>query len=118
MLLQRVKPLARLLAESSDDSKPGTLKKSLGAGSLMAMGIGAIIGTGIFVLTGVAAATRSGPSLTISFIVAGVVSAFAALCYSEVASRVPIAGSASCVTPPTLPWKPSRNFSAHGMATK
>ena len=60
----------------------------------MAMGIGAIIGTGIFVLTGVAAATRSGPSLTLSFIVAGIASAFAALCYSEVASRIPIAGSA------------------------
>ncbi|MEO9170559.1 MAG: amino acid permease [Candidatus Baltobacteraceae bacterium] len=93
MLLQRVKPLERLLAES-DENKPNSLKKSLGAVSLMAMGIGAIIGTGIFVLTGVAAATRSGPSLTISFIVAGIVSAFAALCYSEVASRVPIAGSA------------------------
>ncbi|HVA28531.1 MAG TPA: amino acid permease, partial [Candidatus Baltobacteraceae bacterium] len=94
MLLQRVKPLERILAEGSDDSQPHQLKKTLGAGSLMAMGIGAIIGTGIFVLTGVAAATRAGPSLTISFIVAGIVSAFAALCYSEVASRVPIAGSA------------------------
>ena len=94
MLLQRVKPLERILAEGTDDSQPHKLKKTLGAGSLMAMGIGAIIGTGIFVLTGVAAATRSGPSLTISFIVAGIVSAFAALCYSEVASRIPIAGSA------------------------
>ncbi len=93
MLFQRVKPLGRLLAES-DETKPNSLRKSLGAGSLMAMGIGAIIGTGIFVLTGVAAATRSGPSLTISFVVAGIVSALAALCYSEVASRVPIAGSA------------------------
>jgi APA family basic amino acid/polyamine antiporter len=91
---QRVKPLARLLAEGSDDSKAGSLKKTLGPWSLIAMGIGAIIGTGIFVLTGVAAATRSGPSLTISFIVAGVASAFAALCYSEVATRIPIAGSA------------------------
>jgi APA family basic amino acid/polyamine antiporter len=94
MLLQRVKPLERLLAEGGDDTKAHSLKKTLGAGSLMAMGIGAIIGTGIFVLTGVAAATRSGPSLTISFVIAGIVSAFAALCYSEVASRVPIAGSA------------------------
>jgi APA family basic amino acid/polyamine antiporter len=92
MLLQRVKPLEALLAESGD--KEHGLKRTLGAGSLIAMGIGAIIGTGIFVLTGVAAATRSGPSLTISFVVAGIVSAFAALCYSEVASRVPIAGSA------------------------
>ena len=94
MLFQRVKPLERILAEGGDENKPHSLKKSLGAGSLTAMGIGAIIGTGIFVLTGVAAATRSGPSLTISFIVAGIVSAFAALCYSEVASRIPIAGSA------------------------
>ena len=94
MLQQRVKPLERILAEGGDDSKPHSLKKSLGPVSLTAMGIGAIIGTGIFVLTGVAAATRSGPSLTISFVVAGIVSALAALCYSEVASRIPIAGSA------------------------
>jgi APA family basic amino acid/polyamine antiporter len=89
---QRVKPLEHLLAEGSDESHG--LKKTLGPISLIAMGIGAIIGTGIFVLTGVAAATYSGPSLTISFIIAGVVSTFAALCYSEVASRVPISGSA------------------------
>jgi len=92
MLLQRVKPLDRLLAETGDSGH--SLKKSLGAGSLVAMGIGAIIGTGIFVLTGVASAKFAGPSLTISFIIAGLVSAFAALCYSEVASRIPIAGSA------------------------
>ncbi|HVA29018.1 MAG TPA: amino acid permease [Candidatus Baltobacteraceae bacterium] len=89
-----MKPLARLLAEGSDETQPHSLKKTLGPVSLMAMGIGAIIGTGIFVLTGVAAATRSGPSLTLSFIVAGIASAFAALCYSEVATRIPIAGSA------------------------
>jgi len=94
MLYQRVKPLARLLAERGDETNPHTLKKTLGPISLMAMGIGAIIGTGIFVLTGVAAATRAGPALTLSFIVAGIASAFAALCYSEVATRVPIAGSA------------------------
>ncbi|MDP9017917.1 MAG: amino acid permease, partial [Candidatus Eremiobacteraeota bacterium] len=70
MLMQRVKPLERILAESGDD-KPNSLKKTLGAGSLMAMGIGAIIGTGIFVLTGVAAAKYAGPSLTVSFIMAG-----------------------------------------------
>lgn len=92
MLLQRVKPLERLLAEGGDETHG--LKKTLGPVSLIAMGIGAIIGTGIFVLTGVASATYSGPSLTISFIIAGIVSTFAALCYSEVASRVPISGSA------------------------
>ncbi len=102
MLLKRIKPLERILAESHDESKTNTLKKTLGAGSLMAMGIGAIIGTGIFVLTGVAAATRSGPALTLSFVVAGIVSALAALCYAEVASRIPIAGSAYTFTYATL----------------
>ncbi len=92
MLLQRVKPLARILAEGADSDQG--LKRSLGPWALTAMGIGAIIGTGIFVLTGVASATRAGPSLTISFIVAGVVSALAALCYAEVSSKVPISGSA------------------------
>jgi len=101
MLFQRVKPLELLLAESGQDDptetaivNPHALKRSLGPLSLTAMGIGAIIGTGIFVLTGVAAAKFTGPSLTISFIIAGIVSALAALCYSEVASRVPISGSA------------------------
>ncbi|MGH7727576.1 MAG: amino acid permease [Vulcanimicrobiaceae bacterium] len=89
-----MKPLERLLAEGDDASRPLGLKRTLGAASLAAMGIGAIIGTGIFVLTGVAAATRAGPALTLSFIVAGIASAFAALCYSEVASRIPISGSA------------------------
>src|SRR5579862_9442316 len=96
MLLERVKPLARLLAET--EAKDHSLKKTLGPFSLIAMGIGAIIGTGIFVLTGIASAQYTGPSLTISFVVAGLVSAFAALCYSEVASRVPVAGSAYTFT--------------------
>jgi APA family basic amino acid/polyamine antiporter len=101
MLFKRVKPLEVLLAESGQDTpteealkNPHTLKRSLGPVSLTAMGIGAIIGTGIFVLTGVAAAKFAGPSLTVSFVIAGIVSALAALCYSEVASRVPISGSA------------------------
>ena len=92
MLFQRVKPLESLLAQTAEQEHG--LRKTLGPISLIAMGIGAIIGTGIFVLTGVAAAKYTGPSLTVSFIVAGFVSAFAALCYSEVASRIPIAGSA------------------------
>ncbi|MBV9645835.1 MAG: amino acid permease, partial [Candidatus Eremiobacteraeota bacterium] len=71
-LLQRVKPLATILAEGSDERHG--LKRSLGPWALCAMGIGAIIGTGIFVLTGVASATRAGPSLTLSFVVAGIVS--------------------------------------------
>lgn len=70
------------------------LRKSLGPLGLVGIGIGAIIGTGIFVLTGVAAATRAGPAIAISFVVAGVASALAALCYAEFASTVPVAGSA------------------------
>ena len=100
MILQRVKPLATILAEGSDHEHG--LRRSLGPWALTAMGIGAIIGTGIFVLTGVASATRAGPSLTISFVVAGIVSALAALCYAEVSSKVPISGSAYTYTYATL----------------
>jgi len=100
MLMQRVKPLTRILAEGSDESHG--LKRSLGPWALTAMGIGAIIGTGIFVLTGVASATRAGPSITFSFVVAGVVSALAALCYAEVSSKIPISGSAYTYTYATL----------------
>lgn len=92
MIARRVKPISRILAEGSNE-KHG-LRRSLGAWSLTAMGIGAIIGTGIFVFTGVASATRSGPSITISFVIAGFVSALAALCYAEVSSKIPISGSA------------------------
>src|SRR5579863_6111707 len=100
MLMQRVKPLARILAQGSD-AEHG-LKRSLGPWALTAMGIGAIIGTGIFVLTGVASATRAGPSLTISFVVAGFVSALASLCYAEVSSKIPISGSAYTYTYATM----------------
>jgi basic amino acid/polyamine antiporter, APA family len=98
--MQRIKPLARILAEGRDE-KHG-LKRSLGPWALTAMGIGAIIGTGIFVLTGVASATRAGPSLTLSFVIAGIVSALAALCYAEVSSKIPISGSAYTYTYATL----------------
>jgi APA family basic amino acid/polyamine antiporter len=100
MLFDRVKPLATILAEGSDTEHG--LKRSLGPWALTAMGIGAIIGTGIFVLTGVASATRAGPSLTLSFVVAGIVSALAALCYAEVSSKVPISGSAYTYTYATV----------------
>ncbi|MGH7738140.1 MAG: amino acid permease [Candidatus Tyrphobacter sp.] len=96
MSLFRIKPIDRILAEGAD-TKHG-LKRSLGKWQLTAMGVGAIIGTGIFVLTGVASATRAGPSLTLSFVVAGIVSVFAALCYAEVSSKVPISGSAYTYT--------------------
>jgi APA family basic amino acid/polyamine antiporter len=70
------------------------MKRALGALDLVMLGIGAIIGTGIFVLTGRAAAANAGPAVALSFVVAGVASTFAGLCYSEMASMIPIAGSA------------------------
>ena len=75
-----------------DASQP--LRRVLGAVDLTLLGIGAIIGTGIFVLTGQAAAAHSGPAVVLSMIVAGVASALAAICYAEFASAVPAAGSA------------------------
>ena len=71
-----------------------TLKRTLGAWSLVSLGIGGIIGAGIFVRTAAAIAERSGPSVTLAFIVAGIGCAFAGLCYAEFASMIPIAGSA------------------------
>lgn len=93
MSLFRTKPIDKIIAESKEEGAH-TLKRALGAYSLMALGVGAIIGTGIFVLTGQAAARHAGPAVVISMVIAGVVSLFAALCYSEFASSVPIAGSA------------------------
>jgi basic amino acid/polyamine antiporter, APA family len=70
------------------------LKRALGAMDLVLLGIGAIIGTGIFVLTGQAAADNAGPAVVLSFVAAGIASGFAGLCYAEMASMIPIAGSA------------------------
>ena len=86
------KPLDQLLHESTDSEKG--LKKTLSALSLIALGIGAIIGAGLFVRTAAAIAERAGPSVTLAFIVAGIGCAFAGLCYAEFASMIPIAGSA------------------------
>ncbi|AZV57293.1 amino acid permease [Clostridium sp. AWRP] len=87
----RTKPIESLLAETKGKN---SLEKSLGAFELTMLGIGAIVGTGIFVLTGIAAAKYSGPALVISFIIAGLACGFAALCYAEIAAMVPVAGSA------------------------
>jgi APA family basic amino acid/polyamine antiporter len=100
--LWRVKPLDIILAQAEGGGEGHHLKRSLGPLSLTAMGIGAIIGTGIFVLTGVAAATYAGPGLVFSFVVAGIVSGLAALYYAEFASTVPIAGSAYTYSYATL----------------
>jgi APA family basic amino acid/polyamine antiporter len=89
------KPIDRLLAESEGaGEKGGGLKRTLSATSLVALGIGAIIGAGIFTLTGVAASTHAGPALVYSFILAATGCAFAGLCYSEFSTMIPIAGSA------------------------
>ena len=93
MDLFRIKPLEKILAEA-DESGEGTLKKTLGVTALTLLGVGAVIGTGIFVLTGQAAGNHAGPAVVISMVLAGVVSALAALCYSEFAASVPISGSA------------------------
>src|SRR3569623_1969207 len=85
----RIKSLDAILATAEKKS----LKRSLGAFQLTMLGIGAVIGTGIFVLTATAA-QKAGPGMMVSFIVAGIVCALAALCYSELASMVPVAGSA------------------------
>ncbi|MEP6948910.1 MAG: amino acid permease [Ginsengibacter sp.] len=86
------KPMSVLMAEAGETEKG--LKKTLGAGSLVALGIGAIIGAGLFSITGLAAANNAGPAITISFVVAGLGCAFAGLCYAEFASMIPVAGSA------------------------
>src|SRR5215510_548680 len=86
------KPLAALLHDTGDHEH--ALKKTLGAANLIALGIGAIIGAGLFVRTAAAAANNAGPSVTLGFIVAAVGCAFAGLCYAEFASMIPIAGSA------------------------
>ncbi len=91
--LLATKPLSALLSESQEEGE-NTLKRSLGPVNLVTLGIGAVIGAGIFVLTGQAAATHAGPAIALSFVLAGITCAFAGLCYAEFASIIPIAGSA------------------------
>src|SRR3990167_2511134 len=89
--LFRTKPLAVLLEEMRGEQR---LRRVLGPVALTSLGIGCSIGTGIFVLTGVAAHDKAVPALTLSFIVSGMACVFAALCYAEFAAMVPVAGSA------------------------
>ena len=91
--LFRIKPMSMLSQEASEQGEH-TLKRSLGAVNLVTLGIGAVVGAGIFVLTGQAAALYAGPAVALSFVLAGITCAFAGLCYSEFASIIPIAGSA------------------------
>jgi basic amino acid/polyamine antiporter, APA family len=92
MSLFEPKSLARIQAEA--DAGETHLKKTLGPGNLVALGIGAIIGAGLFSLTGIAAADNAGPAVVLSFVVAAIGCAFAGMCYSEFATMIPIAGSA------------------------
>ncbi len=91
--LFQTKSIDVLLADARSTGE-GTLKRTLGPWSLVALGIGAIIGAGLFVRTAAAIADRAGPSVTLAFIVAGIGCAFAGLCYAEFASMIPVAGSA------------------------
>jgi APA family basic amino acid/polyamine antiporter len=90
--LFKVKSLEQLVGDVEHGGR--ALRRSLSAWDLTLLGIGAIIGTGIFVLTGTAAANQAGPAITLSYLAAGLACAFAALCYAEFASMIPIAGSA------------------------
>ena len=87
------KPIDMILSEAEEHGER-TLRRALGPINLVSLGIGAIIGAGIFVLTGAAAANYAGPAIVLSFILAGAACAFAGLCYAEFASLIPIAGSA------------------------
>lgn len=92
MSIWKTKSLTRLLSEASESEKG--LKRTLSSRALVALGIGAIIGAGLFSLTGIAAAEHAGPAVTLSFVLAAVGCAFAGLCYAEFASMIPVAGSA------------------------
>jgi APA family basic amino acid/polyamine antiporter len=98
--LFRTKPVEHLHAEASDDSHG--LKRVLGRSHLISLGIGAVIGTGIFVLTGHAAADFAGPAVALSYVLSGLGCLFAGLCYAEYAASIPIAGSAYTYTYATL----------------
>ncbi len=92
MSIWKRKPLNQLLAEAEDSEKG--LKKTLTAPGLVALGIGAIIGAGLFSITGLAASLNAGPAITISFLIAAFGCVFAGLCYAEFSSMIPVAGSA------------------------
>jgi APA family basic amino acid/polyamine antiporter len=100
--LFKVKSVETIIKQSDEAGESHTLKRTLGAGNLVALGIGAIIGAGLFSITGLAAANNAGPAVTISFVIAAVGCAFAGLCYAEYASMIPVAGSAYTYTYATL----------------
>ena len=87
------KPMGQLLSEAAGDGKDG-MRRVLGPGALIALGVGVIIGAGLFSVTGVVAGEHTGPAICLSFLIAAVACAFAGLCYAEFASMLPVAGSA------------------------
>ena len=92
----------RAEAEAGEGDAHQSLKRSLSGFNIIALGIGAIIGAGIFSLTGMAAGGAAGPGVTISFIIAGLGCVFAALCYAEFAAMIPVSGSAYTYTYATM----------------
>jgi len=102
MSLLATKPLDRILQEADSTGEKTTLHRTLSANALVALGIGAIIGAGIFSLTGTAAAQNAGPAIVVSFILAGIGCALAGFCYSEFSTMIPIAGSAYTYSYATL----------------
>jgi APA family basic amino acid/polyamine antiporter len=94
------KPIERIISEAQGNEH--ALKRTLGPKSLVALGIGVIIGAGLFSLTGIAAAEHAGPAILLAFVVAAIGCAFAGLCYSELASTIPVAGSAYTYAYPTM----------------
>ncbi|HEY2592140.1 MAG TPA: amino acid permease, partial [Steroidobacteraceae bacterium] len=101
--LLATKAIAELQDADAGDAGGGqSLRRALSATSLTLLGIGGIIGTGIFVLTGTAAADHAGPALALSFIIAGIGCTFAGLCYAEFAAMIPVSGSAYSYSYATL----------------
>jgi APA family basic amino acid/polyamine antiporter len=94
MTLFRTKPVDEIVARTEQSDGTSGLRKRLGTLDLIGFGVGIVIGTGIFTLTGVEAKSHAGPAIVLSFVLAGIVSLLAALCYAELASAVPTAGSA------------------------
>src|SRR5262245_59724705 len=98
----RTKPVAAVIESDSAAGGEVTLKRALTAGHLVLLGIGAVIGAGIFVMTGNAAANYAGPAIVLSFVMAGVACALAGLCYAEFAAMLPVSGSAYSYSYATL----------------
>ncbi len=101
------KPIDLLLDEARQQGN-GSLRRVLGPVSLIAMGVGVIVGAGLFSITGLVAANFSGPAITLSFVIAALCCCFAGLCYAEFASMIPVAGSAYTYSYATMgelvPW--------------